>query len=85
LVIVAVLAVAFAVIAAIAIGAVFTAAATLGLLCLGVGDAGGDGEEANGGCGEAGLQVHDGPLIWKKPGATGVRLTPLAVRLAQLV
>jgi hypothetical protein len=59
LVIVAVIAVALAVIAAIAIGAVVTAAAVLGLR-LRVGDAGRDGEKADGGCGDAGFDVHVG-------------------------
>ena len=53
----AVIAVAFAVIAAVAIGAVFTAAAIFGL-SLRVGDAGGDGEKADGGGGHAGFDVH---------------------------
>lgn len=55
--IVAVVAMAVAVIAAIAIGAVLAATAVLGLR-LRVGDAGSDGENADGGRGDAGFEVH---------------------------
>ena len=53
----AVAAMALAMIAAITIGAVLAATAALGLR-LRVSDAGGDGEKADGGGGEAGLEVH---------------------------
>jgi hypothetical protein len=59
LVIVAVVAVTLAVITAVAIGAILAAAAAFGLrFRLRVGGARGDGEEANGGGGNAGFQVH---------------------------
>lgn len=54
-----VFAVAVAVIAAVAIGAVLAAAAAFGLR-LRVGDAGGDGEKADGGGRDAGFEVQVG-------------------------
>jgi hypothetical protein len=75
LVIVGVIAVALTVIAAVAVGAIFAAAAAFGLR-LRVSDAGGDGEKADGGGGEAGLQVHDGSRISNKARGAAQGSTP---------